>query len=687
MQFGAKAEIGLFLSEVDYKSGQQLVTVISDRLWRTRFASDRTIVGRTVILDKLIYTVVGIAAKNLKPPDGADAWIPLSPTADMEQNHTFFMFQILGTLREGESRERLNAQLALIAEELVKLKPDLGKDLKITAQPLLEYSVGDARESYLVLLGATAFVLLIACANLTSLLLARGWGRHREMAMRAALGATSRRLQRQCLVESCLLGLLGGAVGIGVAILGVDAFRAMAPAGTPRLDEITTDWTLIWFSLAISLLAGLVFGAVPSRRAARIAPLEILKEGGSGSVGGFPKFGNALVVLEVALAFVLLTGSTLMLQTLAHLLRQNPGFRTENVLTFDLPQPPAPPEKNEQAFADTQIERISEICDNVGRVPGVEEVAAADHGVLSGMRFVHSGLELEDGPSDQSLLQGNVMERYVSPKYFRILSIPLVRGREFDQRDVRNAPKVIIVNESMARKYWGSLDVLGKRISISRAGKGKHEWNEIVGVAADVRDLDIQSKAEPEFFLPLLQRSARSYHLFVRTGGNPDALAKAVSRQIWGAYPDQPVTHATTLRTTISETIGDQRRHTILLGVFAAIGLSLALLGVYGVVSYSVSSRRQEIGVRVALGACTVDVVRMIMRQGVALIACGAAIGVAAAVAMTRFIAGELYEVKPNDPATLVIAFLLILLVGSAACWIPARRAMRVDPMVALRYE
>jgi len=279
------------------------------------------------------------------------------------------------------------------------------------------------------------------------------------------------------------------------------------------------------------------------------------------------------------------------------------------------------------------------------------------------------------------------MERYVSPKYFRILNIPLVRGREFDRRDVKSAPKVIIVNESMARKYWGSLDVLGKRISISSAGKGKREWNEIVGVAADVRDLDIQSKAEPEFFLPLLQRSARSYHLFVRSDGNADALANAVSRQIWGAYPDQPVTHATTLRKTISETIGDQRLHAVLLAVFAAIGLCLALLGVYGVISYSVSRRTQEIGVRVALGAGAGDVLRMVMRQGVALIACGAAIGVAAAVAMTRFIAGELYGVKPNDPATLLIAFLLILFVGSAACWIPARRAVRVDPMVALRYE
>lgn len=686
-QLSAASENGRLLSEPDQRPGEDLVAVISDRLWHTRFATDPAIGGRKLILDKQIYTIVGVAAQNFRYPDRTDVWVALALTPEIAQNHTFFRFQVVGTLRSGESLDRLQAQLAIIAREFPKIEPRLGEDFKLTARPLLENTVGNARESYLVLLGATAFVLLIACANLTSLVLARGWGRHREMAMRAALGASSGRLQRQCLVESCLLALFGGAAGIAVAAWGIKAFRAMAPAGTPRLDEISVDWTLLWFALGSSLVAGLIFGLVPSRHASRIAPMETLKEGGTGSVGNFSRFGNALVVAEVALAFVLLAGSTLMVQTLAHLLHQNPGFRTDHVLTFDLPQTPAPKEKNEDVFADQQIERLREISESVRRIPGVKEVAAADHGVLSGMRFAHSGLELEDAPSDKTLLQGDVIEQYVSPNYFRILGVPLVRGREFNERDVRNAPKVIIVNESMARKFWGSVDVLGKHISISRSGQRDREWSEVIGVAADVRDLDIQSRAEPEFFLPLLQRNAPSYHLFVRTEGDPDALATLISRQIWSSYPDQPVTHVTTLQKTILESVGDQRMHTVLLAVFAAIGLTLALLGVYGVVSYSVTRRTQEIGVRVALGAAPSDVLRMIMRQGLALIAIGAVIGLAAALAMTRFIAGELYGVKPNDPATLLVAFVLMLLVGSMACCIPARRAMRVDPIVTLRYE
>jgi predicted permease len=686
-QLGAEAQSGRLLAEDDQKPGQDRVAVISDRLWRTRFVSDPAILGRKLILDKEVYAVVGVAAKAFRFPEPNDVYVPLSLTPEIEQNLMFFRLQIIGTLRPGEPLGRLQSQLGVIAPEFPKLQPQLGKDFRLVAQPLLENTVGDAGENYLVLLGATAFVLMIACANLTSLLLARGWGRHREMAVRAALGASPGRLQQQCLVESCLLSLFGGAAGIGVAALGVQVFRAMAPAGTPRVDEIATDWTLLWFALGSSLVAGLLFGLVPSHHASRIPPIQSLKEGGAGSVGSFFKVGNALVVLEVALAFVLLAGSTLMVQTLAHLLRQNPGFRTENVLTFDLPQSsmPTPVLQPDDALVDRQAQQLQELSAMVRRLPGVTDVAAADHGLLNGMRYVHSGLQLE-GVSDEALSDQHVLERYVSPDYFRILGVPLVRGRQFNERDARNTTKVIIINESMARKFWGSLDVLGKHVNIAVNGKGSG-WNEIVGVAADVRDLDIQSNAEPEFFLALSQWTVGSYHLFVRTERDPDALAAVISRQLGARFPDQPMTHATTLRRTISQSIGDQRLYTVLLGIFAAIGVSLALLGIYGVISYSVNRRTQEIGVRVALGARPADVSRMVIRQGLALIATGTLIGLVAALAMTRYIAGQLYGVKPNDPATLLMAIVSILLVGGLACWTPARRAMRVDPMVALRYE
>ena len=540
----------------------------------------------------------------------------------------------------------------------------------------------DARESYLVLLAAATFVLLIACANLTSLLLARGWGRQREIALRAALGASPGRLQRQGLVESCLLGLLGGAVGIALAAGLVQIFRATAPGDTPRLNEISVDGTLLWFALASSLVSGVVFGLAPARRAARMDPNDALKEGTGGSVRGTSRFGNALVVLEVALAFILLIGSTLMMQTLAHLLHQNPGFRTDHLLTFDLPQPPQWNRKDSEGHAAGQIAQLKDMLAQVRRLPAVEDIVASDHGILDGMYFEHSGLQLEGALPEYSAVAESVIERYISPGYFRMLGISLVRGREFEEQDVRGAHRVIVVNEAMARKYWGTLDVVGKQVGVSNDGKETPEWNEIVGVVANVRDVGIQVR--PEYFLALFQWGVGSHHLIVRTQANPDALAGTISRQIWASYADQPLTHVMTLTKTIAESVGDQRMHTVLLGVFAGVGLALALLGVYGVVSYSVARRTQEIGVRMALGAGRTNVMRMVMRQGLTLVACGVALGVAGALATVRAIASELYGVKSSDPWTFSGGAALILLVGCLACWAPARRAMRVDPMVAL---
>jgi len=518
-------------------------------------------------------------------------------------------------------------------------------------------------------------------------LMARGWGRNREMAVRAALGASPGRLQRQGLVESCLLALLGGAVGIALAAGIVEVFRAIAPSGTPRLAEITPDWTLLWFALASSLVSGVVFGLAPARRAARMAPSDALKEGTAGSITGTSRFGNALVVVEVALAFILLIGSTLMMQTLAHLLHQNPGFRSDRLLTFDLPQPPQWNREDSDANAAGQIVRLKDMLTRVRRLPGVEDVVASDHGILDGMMYEHSGLQLEGALPEQSAVTESVIGRYISPTYFRMLGISLVRGREFAEQDQQGAQKVVMVNEAMARKYWGTLDIVGKRMSVSTDGKGTPQWNEIVGVVANARDVEIQDEAMPEFYLALFQWGVGSHHLIVRTQANPDALAGTISRQIWAGYPDQPVRHVMALTETIAESVGDQRMHTVLLGVFAGVGLMLALLGVYGVVSYSVARRTQEIGVRMALGAARADVLRMVLRQGLTLVACGAVIGAVAALGAVRVIASELYGVKSSDPRTFSGGAALILIVGCLACWTPARRAMRVDPIVALRYE
>jgi predicted permease len=690
-ELGGRAELGRLLSDQDQQAAQDRAAVISEGLWRTRFAKDPVIVGQTLVLDGQMYTIVGVVRKPFDMPEKTDVWVPFDLTEEQRQNAALFAFGVLGKLRRGARLEGLQNELATISsalgEQLTKQKPDLKGDYKITADMLLDAEVKDARQSYLVLLAAATLVLLIACANLTSLLLARGWTRQREIALRAAMGASPARLRRQTLVESCLLALFGGIFGIGLAACGIQVFRAIAPADTRRLGEVSADWTLLWFALATSLVSGVIFGLIPAQKAARMAPNDLLKEGTSGSMGRRSRFGAALVVGEVAMAFVLLIGSTLMLRTLAHLLHQSPGFRTDHLLTLDLPQKTKWFEKGSEAETDKQVATMKQLLTDVRQLPGVESVVAADHGMLNGLVFSNAGVKLEGTLPEYANSPVGISARFLSPGYFQTFGIPLLRGRELVDRDARGTQKVIVINETMARHFWGTLDVIGKRVSVSKDSNGAPVWNEIVGVVTDIRDLSIQSEPEPEYYLALFQWGVSSHHLVVRTRMKPDSLADAISRRIWANDPDQPVTHVSTMTATIAESVGDQRMHTTLLGIFAAIGLTLALLGVYGVVSYSVARRTQEIGVRIALGAGKAEVLRMVLGQGLTLVAIGAAIGTAGALGAVRVIASELYAVKASDPWTYVLGVGAILLVGCLACWVPARRAMGVDPMIALRHD
>jgi putative ABC transport system permease protein len=451
---------------------------------------------------------------------------------------------------------------------------------------------------------------------------------------------------------------------------------------------------LLWFSLLTSLVAGILFGLVPARRAARMDPNEALKEGAGTNLGAArsarqSRLGEALVTVEVALAFILLVGSALMTLTVSRLLHQNPGFRTDHLLSFDLPQQFQVPdnEADFDAFAKQQATHFKEIVDKIQQVPGVAAVTASDHGVLTGMTMMHSGLQVDGAIPLTSKEQRHAGARYIFPSYFQILGIPLVRGREFTDRDAGGAQPVVMVNEAMAREYWGTLDVLGKRISLSKDEKGKPVWNEIVGVVADAREVRVRAHPSPTYFLPMLQGGNGSIHLMVRTLTDPDALASTISRQIWASYPDQPVTHIMTMSRKISESIGNERLRSVLLIVFAGIGFALALVGVYGVISYSVARRIQEIGIRMALGASPANVLRMVIRQGLMPVAIGVGLGAAGSFALARVIASQLYGVTPTDPATFLATTAIVLAVACIACWIPARRATKVDPMIALRYE
>ena len=691
-ELGTTVELGRFFTEQEHTLAQNHVVILSDKLWRTRFGADSSIVGQTLTLDKEPYTVVGVAVRGFAFPEDTEAWLPLSLKPEEQQNVMFFNLQFIGKLRRGQKVEQLKPQLGTIAQRIAKDSPELGSGFNLPAQPLLEEHTVNIRSAYLLLLGAATLVLLIACANLASLLLARGSGRQREMAIRAALGASRGRLLRQGLVESCLLALLGGGLGAVLAAGGVQLFRAIAPGGTPRLTEISIDATLFWFSLLSSLAAGIVFGLAPARRAARMQPNEALKEGSGAGLGAArsarqSRLGNALVVVEVALAFILLIGSALMTQTVSRLLHQTPGFRADRLLTFDLPQPAIMDTANAEKQVKEGTERMKQILEQVQRVPGVSAVTAASHGVLGHMTMMNAGLEIEGSLPAKSGVERRASVRYVHPSYFHTMGIPLVRGREFSDHVAEKAPHDVVVNEAMARAYWSTLDVLGKHITMSRDEKGKPVWNEIIGVVADARDVSIAEEAGPEYYLSLLQSGNGSFHLFVRTSGDPEKLAGTISHQLWSLYPDQPVSHVMTITQLIADSVGDRRLHSILLIVFAGIGFALALVGAYGVISFSVARRVQEIGVRMALGARPADVLRMVLRQGLWLVAIGVAIGAAASLGLTRLIASQLYGVKPTDPATFVGATVIVLVIACAACYIPARRAMRVDPIIALRYE
>lgn len=691
-ELGVKPQMGRLLSDSDAKPGQNGVAVISDSLWRTRFDTDRAVLGKTLTLDKSPFTIVGVAPPGFSFPSEVQAWLPLLPSGEEQVEPEYFMLNDIATLRRGETIEKLNAQLDVVAQQTIKEYPALSAGFRFSTAPLLAERLGSSREAFLILLAASALVLLIACANLASLLLARGSGRQREMALRAALGASRGRLLRQGLVESCLLALLGGGLGVALAAGGVQLFRDIAPAGTPRLSEISLDSTLLWFSLLTSLVAGILFGIVPARRAARLDPHEALKEGTGSSLGAARaprqfRLSHALVSLEVALAFILIVGSVLMTLTLSRLLHENPGFRTDHLLSLDLPQPPITSAADIESGVKRQINQVQELVQKIRQIPGVASVTVSDHGVLSGMMMMQANL-LADGAIPLSSKESrSANARYIYPGYFQMLGIRLLRGREFTDRDVEGGQRAVVVNAAMAREYWGTLDVLGRRISMSSNDKGGREWNVVIGVVADAREISVRHAPSPTYFLSLLQGGNGGIHLLVRTQKDPHALATTITREIWAVYPDQPVTHLMTMTDNISRSLGDERLRSILLVVFAGIGFALALVGVYGVISYSVSRRVQEIGIRMALGAAPLDVFRMVIGRGLAPVAIGVVLGAAAAFGLTRFVASELYGVQPTDPATYAGAAALVLFVALLACWIPARRASRVDPIVALRYE
>jgi putative ABC transport system permease protein len=681
---GIQPILGRTLLPGEDQPGKDLSVVISRRLWQRRFNSDPNVVGKTVDLSGKSFTVVGVIAPPADLPglsDDTELWAPVSQGFGLT-NRRWHSLNVIARLKPGVGREQAQADMERIAAALSRQYPEANADRGLRIVPLHEQVVGNARPALLVLLGAVVFVLLIASTNVANMLLARATARQKEIAIRTALGAGRWRLVRQLLTESLLLALAGGTLGLLLALWGVDLLTAFGPSDLPRVKEVAIDGRVLAFTFAVSLLVGLVFGLVPGLQSSRPELNETLKEGGRSATGGAGRrrVRSLLVVTEVTLSLVLLVGAGLLLKSFFRLRAVNPGFNPQNVLTIQLDLNGPNYQKGSQL-----ISFHDQLLDRVKALPGVEAAATAsavpiapDAG-FSRLAFAIEGQTPDPADSPVAFYNG------VSPDYFRAMQIPVLRGRAFDERDVRGSLGVAVVNETLARRYFPDSDPVGRRVTLN--DPKEEDWATIVGVVKDTKPRELAGEPVAEMYMPYAQQPEPSMALMIRTAGRPDAVAAAVRREVLALDHDQPVYSVRTLPAVMSEAVATPRFRTFLLGAFAALALALAVVGIYGVMSYAVTRRTHEFGIRMALGAQGKDVLKLVVGHGMALALAGVLLGLAASFALTRLLAGLLYGVTPTDPLTFACVSLLLVAVALAACLIPALRAAKVDPMVALRYE
>lgn len=675
----------LFLAEEDRPSPPDVV-VISDGLWRRRFGADPAVVGRVIQLNAGGATVIGVlppdfAHPELNPTGPPDVWSLLDPDERMSSRSGRYV-RAIGRLQSGVTIGQARAELASIAERLEREHPIDNLGAGVFVAPLKDDLVGDLRTALTVLLVAVAFVLLIACANLANLLIALGASREKELAIRAALGAGRRRLVRQLLVESALLGLAGGAGGLFVAWLAVDVLPVVGPALPAGYWKVGIDGPVLAFALALSLVTGLVFGLAPAFQASR-SDSQALREGprGSSATGLRAAARRGLIAAEVALSLILLVGAGLLLRSFARLVRVDPGFsRPAQVLTLQLALPLARyPEGTQIPFYDRLYARVAAL-------PGVEHVGGVNILPLSG-GYSCDAVQIEDHPVPEA--QRPCAEaRSASPGYFSAMGIPHIRGRVFEHRDTVDSPSVAVISETMARRFWPGEDPIGRRFTYRRGAPDDRASREVIGIVADVKHLSLADEAPPEFYTP--QTQIPSYHamtLTIRTAADPAAIGPAVRSSLSEMDAQVPIYNMRTLDRVLSVSVAASQFRTLLLGAFAGVALLLALVGIYGVVAHAVSERTQEIGVRMALGAHGLDVLRMMLGQGLRPIGAGLLAGLAGAAALSRLMTSLLYDVSPTDPLTIGGVAALLFCTALLAAYIPARRASRIDPIVALRSE
>jgi len=682
----------VFLPEEDQR-GKEREVILSYGLWQRHFGRDGGIVGRAIALQGHPYNVIGVMPKSFQFAPfwatKAELWTPLElgPRLTSREVNSLRAF---ARLKPDVSVERARSEMATITARLEQQFP--GTNRNVTVQLLKEKVVGDVRPALLVLLAAVSFVLLIACANVAHMLMARGAARQREIAVRAALGAKRWRIVRQFLTESLLLALLGGAAGLLLAFWGIRVLVALVPASMPRADSIGLDARVLLFTAMVSILTGIVFGIVPALQSSALNLRDALQESGRGSGESLRRnrLRSALVGSEFALAFLLMIGSGLMVRTFFALRAVDPGFQPHHVLSAVVSiagSEEAPPQKR-FAFYEQVLHRVAAL-------PGVESVSAINHVPLAGDTWGFP-FTIEGRPPSRPGESPNAVYRVVFPGYFRTMGISLLRGRDISESHSMSAPGVVIVNDRLARRYWPSEDPIGKRITLDDASEKDRTWLTVIGVTQDAKQDEWTAAPRPEMYLPLLQSrfylQEPSGHfeyitLVVRTSGDPAAIANDIKGSVAALDKNVPVSEIETMDRAVDDLNAQPRFELWLLTGFAALAVLMAALGIYGVMSYSVSRRTHELGVRLALGAAHGDVIKLVVRQAMKLALVGSACGLAAAFLLTRMMSGLLYGVRPTDPFTFSGALLLVSAVALAASYIPARRDTRIDPVSALRCE
>jgi predicted permease len=671
------------------RRGAQPVVIISHRYWQDRFSGDEAALGRQLALNGRSFTVIGILPRNFEFPLVPKETEVLTTVAAEGGNLDERGAQVLwaiGRLRPGVSFTRAQADLTAIAENLARQYPQYSRDTTAYLVPVDEQIVGrDVRRALWLLLGAVGFVLLIACTNVTNLLLMRAIARRRELALRVALGAGAWRIARQLLTESLLLSLMSGGAGLCIAVWGLGATRYYGADQLPRLDEVHINARVLVFTLAVSVATALLFSLIPILKAARPDLNEVLKAGAKSiaSGGSLGWWRDSLVVAEVALGLILLIGAGLMIRSFGALMNVNPGFDPKNVLTGRISM-------TSDIYEDTgeRVRYVNEGLERLKALPGVEIAAFVAPMPFSGGN-VGSDFRIQGRPKPEPGEEPGANVRSVTPEYFQAIRIPLRRGRYFTEQDRRGGVGVAIVNETLAGRYFADEDPIGKRITNIGANQndGDPEQWEIVGVIGDVHHTSLTKPATAELYLPYQQNSWTWGNFLIRTANDPSSVAASFTDEIRAVDKTVPITNVQLLKRAIADTAAEARFYTILFALFGVIGLIMTLTGIFGVISYTVSQQTQEIGIRLSLGAQASDVLKVFVGKGMALTAIGIAIGVVAAGALTRLMANMLFGVGAIDPLTFIVIVLLLSLVALLACWIPARRATRVDPIIALRYE